>query len=645
MKTKKLIVAIDDLEDNLLTVSALLKEFYPDIEVKTTTSPEKGIELVKTLLPDIIILDIYMPVMDGFMVCSKIKMNKMTQDIPVIILTASKGERDVRLRALESGADVFISKPIETSEFLAQIRAMLKISEANHFKKNENERLSILVEERTALLRKKHLQTLHLIEKLKEENKSRKSSQEALMEAQKLAKICSFEYFVENDSIHWSDEVLSLLNLPDFDEINSLSKAYSYFKIENEYLIEDIKRRLGDIKDLIQIRIKKTFSQYETRFFDTRFYISLDENNMISSLKGTMQDVTSQVLFEERLTYMGEHDFLTNQYNRPYFENKLLELDRPEFYPLSIIMADVNGLKIINDSFGHERGDEILIETAHILNSSITRNDIVARLGGDEFVMLLPRRDENEVVALIEEMKKKTYEENENFVSLSVSYGCATKRFIHEKMSFILKKAEDDMYRHKITESSSMRSKSVDLILNALFAKSPREMQHSKRVSELCESIAKHIFNNQDTINQVRIAGLLHDIGKIGIDEVILNKNGKLTTEEYNEIKKHSEIGYRILNSVSEFSELARFILEHHEKNDGTGYPNGLKNKQISIQAKIITVADSYDAMTSDRTYRKGLSMPEAIDELIRCTNTQFDQDIVKIFVEKVLNEQLKLSS
>jgi len=138
----------------------------------------------------------------------------------------------------------------------------------------------------------------------------------------------------------------------------------------------------------------------------------------------------------------------------------------------------------------------------------------------------------------------------------------------------------------------------------------------------------------------VKTAGLLHDIGKIGVDESILNKNGKLDSDEWIEVKKHSEIGYRILSSVNEFSELARHILEHHEKMDGTGYPKGIKSEKISLQAKIIGVADAFDAMTSERTYRKGLTVEEAIHEIKKYSGSQFDPVVAKIFVTKVLEAE-----
>ena len=141
-------------------------------------------------------------------------------------------------------------------------------------------------------------------------------------------------------------------------------------------------------------------------------------------------------------------------------------------------------------------------------------------------------------------------------------------------------------------------------------------------------------------VNQMKIAGLIHDIGKIGVDETILNKPGSLSTDERASIEKHPEIGWRLLSSTNEFSELARFVLHHHERWDGCGYPNGLKGEEIHIEARIIAVADAYDAMTSQRSYREALSKKEAIKELKKCSGTQFDPEIVEIFVHRILEKQ-----
>ena len=350
-------------------------------------------------------------------------------------------------------------------------------------------------------------------------------------------------------------------------------------------------------------------------------------------------DITNQKKREEEIIYLSYHDQLTGLYNRRFYEEELLRLDKERNLPLTIVMGDVNGLKLINDSFGHQKGDELLKKVADIIKKGCRADDIVARLGGDEFVIILPQTDEIETSKVIDRIKNLALNEKVDSVGVSISFGFETKNSEEENVQKIFKDAEDDLYRKKLYESTSMRSQTIDLIMSTLYEKNNREMLHSKRVSEICKSIATKMNLHKEIVNQIKTAGLMHDIGKIGIDENILNKRDKLSMNEIKEINKHSEIGYRILSSVNEFSEIADHILEHQERWDGTGYPKGLKGEQISVQGRIIAIADAYDAMTSQRTYGKTLSEDEAIGEIKRCSGFQFDPGIAKIFIEKVLKK------
>jgi HD-GYP domain-containing protein (c-di-GMP phosphodiesterase class II) len=197
---------------------------------------------------------------------------------------------------------------------------------------------------------------------------------------------------------------------------------------------------------------------------------------------------------------------------------------------------------------------------------------------------LLPGTSQKEVKKLVQRIYKTALKVTKKNQIISLSIGYAVKTSISQNMGDTFMNAEDDMYRRKISESSSMRSKTIDLIMNSLFEKSPREMYHSKRVGELCEAIAANMYFPKDEIRQIGIAGLVHDIGKIGISNLILDKEGCLTEEEYNEIKKHPEMGYRILSSVTEFSEIAQYVYSHQERWDGKGYPRALQGEAIPIR-------------------------------------------------------------
>lgn len=364
-----------------------------------------------------------------------------------------------------------------------------------------------------------------------------------------------------------------------------------------------------------------------------------DEHGKTWASLVSFMDITERRKFEEELRYLSFNDPLTGLYNRRFFEAEMTRLDIKRNLPISIVMGDVNGLKLVNDTFGHGAGDELLTKVSNALRAGSRADDIIARYGGDEFIMILPKTTKQDANRLISRFKHLISIEKFSFANVSVSFGVETKTEESESMLDILKSTEDEMYQHKIYESSSMRSKTIDMIMTTLFEKNSREMLHSKRVSEICVIIAKKMRLNKEEIKKIRITGLMHDIGKIGINEKILNSSNILDDQEIMEIRKHCEIGSRILGASGEFSEISDVVLQHHERWDGKGYPRGLKGEAISLNARIVAIADTYDAMVSERAYRKAFSVEEAVAEIKRCAGTQFDPRVAKIFIDMSQDE------
>ncbi len=365
--------------------------------------------------------------------------------------------------------------------------------------------------------------------------------------------------------------------------------------------------------------------------FEVRFN-KFKEDQIFSILRNTTELKKAQRDYE----YLSYHDQLTSSYNRRFFEEELINIDIKDNLPLSIAMIDLNGLKLTNDAFGHQMGDKMLCIVSDVLNSVCENSDFTARIGGDEFVLVCPKTSKKDMKKKIKKIHKKIEQAQDEAIVVSVSVGCDTKTDVSENIKTVLKKAEENMYSKKIIESQSMRNHTVQVIMKTLNEKNGREKIHSERVSAICRKIGEAMKMDSISIKELETAGLLHDIGKISINENILNKEGKLTVAEYNEIKKHPESSYQILKAIDAYAGLADDVLSHHERWDGKGYPRGLKEEEITVVSRIISIADAYEAMTSDRTYRKAMTKEEAIIELKNNAGTQFDERIVKIFEKKV---------
>ncbi len=348
-------------------------------------------------------------------------------------------------------------------------------------------------------------------------------------------------------------------------------------------------------------------------------------------------DIHNRKETEEKIFYAYVHDHLTGLPNHTDFMSTLHRLKKQHKFPFAIAIADVNGFKMINDAFNREAGDALLLQIANILKIEKGLDDYVARIGGDEFALIMNGGNEESTSLLIQRIQQRIQGLPQHKVVVSLSFGVVVAQDDAVGIDELLKKAEDDLNQNKLHESPSTRSKALYTIIHTLHEKNPREELHSRRVSVLGARLSQAIGMNFKEIAQMKTVGLLHDIGKINIDQSILNKEGPLNESEWKEMKKHPQKGYRILLSVTEFGELSGYVLSHHERIDGKGYPQGLKGEEIPLQSRIIAIVDAFDAMTAWRPYKEMMSEEEAAKELIRCSGTQFDTALATTFVKQVL--------
>jgi len=356
-------------------------------------------------------------------------------------------------------------------------------------------------------------------------------------------------------------------------------------------------------------------------------------------LYSIIHDITDRIERENEIQYLSFHDQLTGLYNRRFYETELKRLDRPRNLPISIIMGDVNGLKLVNDAFGHGEGDQLLLLVSNILKNTCREDDIISRVGGDEFVVLLPKTTYDDAYAMVQRMKDSEEDFNLHGLEISVSFGVATKTNESTSMVTVFREAEDSMYKNKFFESRKLKGNMIDTIMKTLYEKNSRERNHSERVSVLCQKMAKVLSFNHELVNEIGVAGLLHDIGKITLDEIILSKKGFLDDDEWVQMKKHPEASYKILISVNGLETIAEYVLSHHERWDGRGYPNQIAGDEIPFFSRIIALADAFDAMVGERTYRKSLSIDEALLEIEKNAGTQFDPKLAKVFVKLIRSE------
>ncbi|MBO8128763.1 MAG: diguanylate cyclase [Peptococcaceae bacterium] len=451
-------------------------------------------------------------------------------------------------------------------------------------------------------------------------------------------------YDADGQLLHANQACLDIFGVSDLKEVKGF-KLFEDPNVPNEEKKKLLKGEIVRFEVEFNFDTVRKMALYKTTKSGTACLDCLitplrSAEGAIQGYMAQVQDITEHKRAEEQIRYLSFHDKLTGLYNRAYFEEELERLNTERQLPLSLILGDLNGLKLVNDTFGHHEGDKLLKNIAQVLKQSCRKEDIIARWGGDEFAILLPQTTAKAAIEVCNRIRQACCTFPKDPIQLSIALGTATKEKPTQDIHEILKKAEDRMYKSKLVESKSARRSTIFSLQKTLQKKTCETEEHTRRLHKLALEMGHALDLPVNQLNDLALLAILHDIGKIAIPEEIIQKPSRLSPEEWKTMQKHAEIGCRIARSSPELAHIAEAILAHHERWDGTGYPQGLKGEEIPLISRIIAIVDAYDAMTHDRPYRKAISREEAIEELKKGAGSQFDPKLVEIFIKVLLNSR-----
>ena len=393
-----------------------------------------------------------------------------------------------------------------------------------------------------------------------------------------------------------------------------------------------VKRRQGEVEE--QYRIKRPDGSI--LWIKDRSFPVFDGSGKAYRIVGIAADITDQKLGEEKLRYLSLHDTLTGLYNRVYFEEELSRIEKMRYKTVGIISCDLDGLKIVNDTLGHDRGDVLLIGVAKVMRECFREGDLVARIGGDEFSVILPNASKSVSESSCQRIREAVarYNVAHPELPLNISIGFAVKSGASISMRDLLKEADSLMYREKLYHKQSIRRSITQTLMKTLKERDILAEEHVGRLEKLLTDLAILAGLPESTITDLCLLAQFHDIGNVGVSDQILLKKGPLTSDEWTEMQRHSEVGFRIALSTPELNPIADWILKHHEWWNGQGYPFGLKGEAIPIECRLLAIVDAYEALTNVRPYRKAFSPEEAVAELRSRSGSQFDPELLAKFIQ-----------
>jgi diguanylate cyclase (GGDEF)-like protein/PAS domain S-box-containing protein len=447
-------------------------------------------------------------------------------------------------------------------------------------------------------------------------------------------------YMVDGDCryLYANEKVLAGLGLP---EEAVIGKQYDDFHtVEDSREFHNVVERVFETGESRRYEHKN--NKAERYFLRTLSPVKDALTRRTKHVTVISKEITDLKKTEEKLKYLSLHDVLTGLYNRVYFEEEMHRIETGRFDLVGLIVFDIDGLKLVNDTLGHDRGDELIRTASKVIRESFRESDVVARVGGDEFAILLPNSPQSKVENICARIKNAIalYNTTNPKLPLSVSTGYAVRSGYIKSVSELYREADNNMYKEKLAGSASAKNAIIQNLINTVEAKGEMTQEAREGFQRMVAALANAISLPEERIKDLRLLAQFHDIGNAGIHEQLLLKPDRLTSGELLEVQKHTDIGHRIAQAAPELTHIADFILKHHEWWNGKGYPLGLKGDEIPMESRIIALVSAYSAMTNPRPHRDAMVQQEAIAELRKFFGTQFDPLLVEKFIEIISSEQ-----
>ncbi len=408
-----------------------------------------------------------------------------------------------------------------------------------------------------------------------------------------------------------------------------VERAYTQ---KREEIYEHIIRSYNHKKNTYEGTFTISTKNSERRYWDWySAYIGRDEQGLRNYVAIAI-DITEQTQKEKDLKHLSYHDDLTNLYNRRYY-NQIMELYADK-KGSGVFLADINGLKLVNDVFGHHEGDNLLREFANLLREHLPKDSLIARIGGDEFVAVIPKFETRDIKGTIHSIRSKIKRSTSSMAPfLSAAFGYSKKPDNASlKQSFL--RAENMLYKDKVHEYHMQTRSVVRALLEKLYEQTDESPRHLKRLHNLAIKFSQKMELSPQDKRELFMLIDLHDIGKISLDREIFDPEVNLTIEQREELKRHPEIGYRIANALPRLKNVAYAVLTHHENIDGSGFPFGLKRDSIPLSARIFRILDAYDEMRHSNGRRK--TKKEALEALLSKRGIYYDAELLDTFIDAI---------